>query len=68
MFTVPVGDWFRTTKSGHCEQRIAQLAVATPLLSEAPMRSLLDEHRSVRRNNTSELRALISRSHWIDQP
>ncbi len=66
MFTVPVGDWFRTTKSEYCERRLTALSAATPLLREDAMRTLFDDHRSHRHNHTRELRALISLSHWFD--
>jgi len=65
MFTVPVGDWFRTTKSAYCEERLTRLAADTPLLRGDAMRGLLDDHRTARKNHTRELRALISLSHWV---
>ncbi|MDB5790423.1 MAG: asnB [Massilia sp.] len=67
MFTVPVGEWFRGVKRGYCEDRLRVLASKTDLIDRARASELLAAHGDGRANNTRELRALISVSHWLEQ-
>jgi asparagine synthase (glutamine-hydrolysing) len=67
MFTVPVGDWFRSEKADYCADRLARLRGLDDVFdADAPSR-LLDEHVAGTRNHTRELRALISLAHWLDR-
>jgi len=67
MFTVPVGEWFRSTKRGYCEQQIAALAQKASFIDAARARAMLTAHCDGAANMTRELRALISVSHWLEQ-
>jgi asparagine synthase (glutamine-hydrolysing) len=64
MFTVPVGDWFRSSKSEYARTHLDRLLDRTALFSPAPVRELFEQHRSGQANRTRELRALISMAHW----
>lgn len=67
MFTVPVGDWFRGDKRAYCEERLAYLVDKSDLIDAAQAFSLLEKHGDGSANNTRELRALISLSHWFEK-
>lgn len=64
MFTVPAGDWFRNSKRAYCEQRIGSLITNGSSIGPDSALNLLTEHCAGTRNNTRELRAIISLSHW----
>jgi len=61
MFTVPVGEWFRTTKAEYCRQSLPAGFFDTPEIS-----NLCENHIAGQSNQTRELRALIAVRHWID--
>lgn len=65
MFTVPVGDWFRTDKAAYCASHLEAFLERTNAFDPERVRALLVDHRSGARNNTRELRALLSMSHWL---
>ncbi len=67
MFTVPVGEWLRGDKQQYCRERIEMLLERSEMIDPDAARSLVDQHCSGTHNNTRELRALISLSHWIEQ-
>jgi asparagine synthase (glutamine-hydrolysing) len=66
MFTVPVGDWFRTHKARYCHEHIEALLAKTDILNPSTTRALLTDHQAGRCNNTRELRAVLSLSHWVN--
>lgn len=61
MFTVPVGEWFKTTKKDYCLSNLPNDSFSNDALS-----SICEEHFSNTRNRTRELRALIALKHWVD--
>ena len=65
MFTVPVGDWFRTTKKQYCFEEIQFLINSSSLFLNGSVQQLFDSHISGQENNTRELRSLIAISHWL---
>lgn len=67
MFTVPAGDWFRTNKRAYCDQRIGSLIANGSAIGPDSALNLLTEHCSGMQNNTRELRAIISLSHWQER-
>jgi asparagine synthase (glutamine-hydrolysing) len=67
MFTVPVGEWFRQEKADYCAQRLTQLERLKGLFDIERANMLLTEHVNGVRNNTREIRAIISLTHWMDR-
>lgn len=67
MFTVPVGDWFRREKVAYCEQSFAMLQCLDGLIDVAQASRMLAEHIAGTRNQTREIRALVSLSHWVNR-
>ncbi len=67
MFTVPVGEWFRRDKADYCAERLALLKNLDGLIDGAQVHRLLAEHVDGTRNNTREIRALISLTHWMER-
>ena len=65
MFTVPVGDWFRSEKAEYCYQRFTLLDGLDGLIDVAHARRLLGQHVDGTKNHTREIRALISLTHWL---
>lgn len=65
MFTVPIGDWFRSRLSGYCRGHIESLLQRTSLFDPSTVRSLLEEHIAGTANYTRELRSLIAINHWL---
>ena len=66
MFTVPVGEWFRNEKSDYCTERLARLPSLGNVIDLQMTNQLLYKHIEGSENNTREIRALISLSHWLD--
>jgi asparagine synthase (glutamine-hydrolysing) len=67
MFTVPVGDWFRKEKVDYCQQSFALLQGLDGLIDIAQANRLLVEHVEGTSNQTREIRALVSLSHWFNR-
>lgn len=59
MFTVPVGEWFRTNKADYCRTHMPQRIFANDA-----MHALVEDHVRGQANNTREIRALIALHHW----
>ncbi|QDQ86239.1 asparagine synthase (glutamine-hydrolyzing) [Alcaligenaceae bacterium SJ-26] len=59
MFTVPVGEWFKTSKSVYCRENMP-----AGLFDHKAMSNLVDDHVQGRENRTREIRALIALHHW----
>lgn len=65
MFTVPVGDWFKSTKIQYCSDQLQFLSNNSTLFSQDSVSQLLTSHTECLENNTRELRALVALSHWF---
>jgi asparagine synthase (glutamine-hydrolysing) len=65
MFTVPVGEWFKSSKRAYCEELLSGLKTRSEFAG-AELDQILSEHVSGTKNNTRELRALLAFSHHLD--
>ena len=65
MFTVPVGEWFKTTKVDYCAKNITDICNHGDMLNYTTANDLLVQHCSGVQNNTRELRALVALSLWL---
>lgn len=66
MFTVPVGQWFKTDRKDYCSKHLRSLAERGMVHRESVSR-IFDQHISGEVNRTRELRALVALDHWCDQ-
>ncbi len=66
MFTVPVGEWFKSKLEGYCRGHLENLLSSTDLFDREVTMALLDDHVSGKANRTRELRAMIALDHWFD--
>lgn len=65
MFTVPVGEWFKSELAGYVKDTLRpQDNELISALQQAPVTSMIDEHVQGTKNNTRELRALIAGALW----
>ena len=64
MFTVPVGEWFKTRLKDYCRDHLHSLQAGTDLFRNGEIDRLLDRHLAGEGNFTRELRALIALDHW----
>lgn len=64
MFTVPVGEWFKTHLQDYCRQNLETLTHDIGLFDSAEVLSLLSDHINGKSNNTREIRALIAVNLW----
>lgn len=68
MFTVPVGEWFRTSLASYLKQNILSKSfLSLDIFSEKELLRMVDEHCSGKRNYTRELRAILSLKLWFDK-
>ncbi|WP_252179562.1 asparagine synthase (glutamine-hydrolyzing) [Endozoicomonas sp. 4G] len=66
MFTVPIGDWFKTELADMCcDLLLSERAVNRGLFDYNYIRSLYEEHCSGENNNTREIRALMALELWF---
>jgi len=66
MFTVPIGEWFRTELSKYCNQiLLSEDSHLLTLLNKVEIERMLEEHLVGKANNTREIRALISLELWL---
>lgn len=66
MFTVPVGEWFKSERADYCREHIAKVAEALPQTLRADaLESLAEQHIGRSADRTRELRALIATGHWL---
>lgn len=65
MFTVPVGEWFRSELREYCRQMLGKESFGrrTGLFSDE-VSALLENHIQGSQNNTREVRALLALEHW----
>lgn len=64
MFTVPVGEWFKSSKRAYCEELLSGLKTRSEFAG-TELDQILSEHVSGAKNNTRELRALLAFSHHL---
>ena len=63
MFTVPVGEWFKTTRREFCHTQL-NLLKSTGWFDPKFIDEIFIQHVSGRRNRTRELRALVALQLW----
>jgi asparagine synthase (glutamine-hydrolysing) len=65
MFTVPVGDWFKTTLSELCNDLLfSKRSVERGLFNYDFVKNLYNDHCNNVKNNTREIRALMAFEYW----
>jgi asparagine synthase (glutamine-hydrolysing) len=64
MFTVPVGEWFRTSSHEWLRETLRQSELLGELLLPGPIDAMLAAHRDGSGNFTRELRALAALALW----
>ena len=64
MFTVPVGEWFRTTSYAWLRDTLRGSGVLNRYFQQQPISAMLEQHRSGAANFTRELRALAALALW----
>lgn len=64
MFTVPVGEWFKSRLRGYCEDNLEQLARHDSLFDQGALLGLVAEHCANTHNRTREIRAAMALNHW----
>lgn len=65
MFTVPVGEWFRSSLAGFVETLLlCERTLSRGLFKEESVRRLLNRHRNPATDQTREIRALIAVELW----
>lgn len=68
MFTVPIGEWFKTSLSGWLmDVLLSNRSGARGLFERSAIRLLIDEHVSGAANHTRVLRALVALELWHRQ-
>ena len=65
MFTVPVGEWFKTRLAPYCrDMLLSGRTAARGLFDRREVATLLEEHQAGTKDRTRELRALIAVEWW----
>lgn len=67
MFTVPVGEWFRTSSHAWLRELLLGSEPLAAWLQPQAMARMLDQHRDGSANHTRELRALAALALWSRQ-
>ncbi|MGB5078775.1 MAG: asparagine synthase C-terminal domain-containing protein, partial [Sphingorhabdus sp.] len=67
MFTVPVGEWFKTKLKDYCRLHLDGVALSSGMFEHASINNIWTSHLSGAANNTREIRALIALDHWVAQ-
>jgi asparagine synthase (glutamine-hydrolysing) len=65
MFTVPVGEWFRSTKKTYCRNALMQFDGIADSFDQSILMNIFDQHCNRFEDKTRELRSLISYAHWL---
>ena len=66
MFTVPVGDWFRSTSYDWLRRRLKRSALLEDIFEPEQIESMLLQHHAGTANFTRELRALAALALWSE--
>lgn len=61
MFTVPIGEWFKTSRRSYCKEHLD-----LPIFKSEYTNSLFVKHINHHQNLTRELRAIIAVKHWLN--
>ena len=64
MFTVPVGEWFRTHSYSWVRSILLESGLLQSLFKMDVIESMLERHRAGTQNLTRELRALVALALW----
>lgn len=65
MFTVPVGEWFRTTKKNYCGNMLNRLNASSDAFDQKVLMNIFLQHCDRSLDKTRELRSIVSYAHWI---
>jgi asparagine synthase (glutamine-hydrolysing) len=66
MFTVPIGEWFKTDLADMCQDLLlSERVISRDIFNYDYVRYLLDSHCSGEANNTREIRALMALEIWF---
>ncbi len=66
MFTVPIGEWFKTELAGMCEDLLmSERARERGIFDSGYVDQLFNQHISGQANNTREIRALMASEIWF---
>lgn len=66
MFTVPVGEWFKSSLSDYIEEYLFNGRLESrDLFNVTFLRKMVDDHKSGKHNYTRELRALLNLEIWL---
>jgi asparagine synthase (glutamine-hydrolysing) len=66
MFTVPIGEWFKTHLAGYMREMLASdRAEARGIFDMEAVGRMMDEHIAGVKNHTRALRALVALEHWF---
>jgi asparagine synthase (glutamine-hydrolysing) len=66
MFTVPIGEWFRTSSFDWLAGTLQKSELITHCFQWSAVDSMLKAHREGSANYTRELRALVAMALWAD--
>ncbi len=64
MFTVPVGEWFRSGKAQYLREHCRSDSAMGRFFANGALEKLAESHIAGQQNYTRELRAAIAMSHW----
>ena len=66
MFTVPVGEWFKTNLSELCNDLLlSEKTQKRQIFNYDYISELLSSHQNNKKNNTREIRALMALEIWF---
>jgi asparagine synthase (glutamine-hydrolysing) len=66
MFTVPIGEWFKTDLADMCQDLLlSDITTARGIFEYDYVRKLLQNHCADTENNTREIRALMALEIWF---
>lgn len=67
MFTVPVGNWFKTTLYDYCHDLLNSSPIMDRYIQKSEALRMLESHRTGSANHTREIRALLAVCHWYQR-
>ncbi len=68
MFTVPIGEWFKTSLRSFCREiLLSSESRVLEYFNKEVIELLVNDHLSQKRNNTREIRSLISLEYWLKE-
>ncbi len=67
MFTVPIGEWFKSELSGFVRDKLLQgQLVSRSIVKQEALVNMIEQHIKGEANYTREIRALISLEYWFE--